>query len=453
MFPTYLFLACMFIAIAIGLTKTVVSGGHPAAIVAPPAAHAAVSAASLWILLKAFSSGCTALTGVEAVSNGVRAFRDPRAKTAQRTLAVIIGCLVAMLAGVALLVERFKISAIDPGSDSYQSLLSMLFHAVLGQNWFYFVAMASVLLVLIFSANTAFAGFPRVCRVIAEYGYLPVSLAARGRRLVYSEGVIALAVLAAILLIVFGGVTDRLIPLFAVGAFMAFTLSQAGMFVHWKHQGQRRRKGKMFMNGLGALATGCTTIVVIVSKFKEGAWIVVVALPAILLLMYAVHGHYQKLHREVESNKPLDLANNEPPLVVLPLQHWSKIAQQALRTAMSISTDVKGVFVMEEEKSDKLRDIWTRFVVEPAQNSGHDIPELIVLQSPYRFVVDPIVNYVVRLSEENPTRRVIAMIPELVEHRWYNYFLHSQRATLLKTLLLLRGNDRISVLNVPWYFK
>ena len=220
MLPTYAFLACMFVALAIGLVKTVASGGQPSPVVPPPPSQAAAAAVSVWLLLTAFASGCTALTGVEAVSNGVGAFRDPAVKYARRTLAIIIAALILMLAGISYLVKAYKIVATDPNGEHYQSVLSMMLAAVAGRGWFYYVAIASILLVLIFSANTAFADFPRVCRFIAEDGYLPISFANRGRRLVYSEGVLVLAFITAVLLIAFGGITDRLIPLYAVGAFL-----------------------------------------------------------------------------------------------------------------------------------------------------------------------------------------------------------------------------------------
>jgi hypothetical protein len=329
----------------------------------------------------------------------------------------------------------------------------MLFEAVAGRGWFYYLAICSVLLVLIFSANTAFADFPRVCRVVAEDRFLPISFAARGRRLVYFEGILVLTFLTGVLLIVFGGVTDRLIPLYAVGAFLAFTLSQAGMFAHWGRIRGPAARRKMFINGLGAAATGATVVVVILSKFVEGAWITVVTIPGILLLMYAVRRHYSNIQHEIDSPEPLDLTGNQEPLVVVPLQQWSKIAKHALCASLAISREVTCLYVTEEDKPAEFRDAFEHNVAEPARQAGADPPQLVVLQSPFRFVVYPIVDYVIKLSEENPGRRVIAVVPELVEHRWYNYFLHSQRVTSLKALLLLKGNDRVSVLNVPWYFK
>ncbi len=451
--PTYLFLACMLIAIAIGLAKTFAAAGHPHAVIAPPVSHSTIAAVSVWLLLKSFASGCTALTGVEAVSNGVQAFRDDRVKNAQITLGVIIAALIVMLAGIAYLVKAYGIVATDPNASNYQSVLSMLLAAVSGRGWFYDIAIGSVLLILIFSANTAFADFPRVCRFIARDGFLPISLANRGRRLVYSEGIIALAVVTAALLIGFGGITDRLIPLFAVGAFLAFTMSQAGMVEHWRRERGKGARRSMFINGFGALATGVTVLVVIVAKFAEGAWITVIAIPSLLALMYGVHRHYEKLLHEISSNTPLAKLKENPPVIVIPVTSWTKVSKEALRFAMTISPDIKVLHVHEEDKPDEFCDRWPEYVEKPAAAAGLPAPELVVLKSPYRFVVTPIVNYVLSLAKEHPKRRIVTVVPELMEKRWYYYFLHNQRATLLKTQLLMEGNDRISVLNIPWYLK
>jgi amino acid transporter len=453
MIPTYLFLLCMLVAIGIGVVKTILSGGHPTAIDAPPHAAAATVTVSAWLLLKAFASGCTAMTGVEAVSNGVKAFKEPTAKYAQRTLAIIIAALVVMLAGIAYLARSYQIVATDPAGKHYESVLSMLFAAIAGRGAFYFVAIGSVLLVLIFSANTAFADFPRVCRVIAEDRFLPMSFANRGRRLVFSEGIWVLAILSALLLIIFGGITDRLIPLYAVGAFLAFTLSQAGMVAHWRRDGGKNARRNMLLNGMGALATGATVLVVIVAKFIEGAWITVAAIPGLLALMYAVRRHYQKLQKQIECSTPLDTTELLEPFVVIPIQQWSKISQKGLRAALQLSSRIKVLHVAEEDKPDEFCGKWNYYVADPTQKANLPVPELIVLKSPFRFVVTPIIDYVLELSRDNPQTRVITIVPELVEHQWYNYFLHAQRAALLKTQLLVKGNDRISVLNIPWYFK
>lgn len=451
--PTYLFLASMLIALAVGFAKTITSGGHPQPVIAPPLSHATVAAVSMWLLLKSFASGCTALTGVEAVSNGVQAFREDRVRNARITLAVIIAALAIMLAGIAYLVKAYSIAATDPNGNDYQSVLSMLLAAVSGRGVFYYVAIASVLLILIFSANTAFADFPRVCRFIAEDGYLPTSFANRGRRLVYSEGILVLAFITGALLIGFGGITDRLIPLFAVGAFLAFTMSQAGMVAHWRKQPSPGARRSMMVNGVGALATGLTVLIVIVAKFAEGAWITVLAIPSLLALMYAVNRHYRNIFRQLSEKTPLAIGERLAPLMVVPIINWSKLAKRALQFSMSLSPEVKVLHVAVEDKPDEFCEHWPEYVEGPARKAGLPAPELVVLTSPYRFVVTPIVNYVRNLAKDNPGHRIVTVVPELMERRWYYYFLHNQRATLLKTRLLMEGNDRISVLNIPWYLK
>lgn len=453
MLPTYFFLLCMFVEIAVGVFKLIVSSGHPAPVIAPPAPPKMVAAIGLWILLKSFASGCTALTGVEAVSNGVRAFRDPTVKYGRRTLSVIITALAVMLIGIAFLVRGYHVVATDPNANNYQSILSMVFGAVLGRGWFYYVSIASVLLVLVFSANTAFADFPRVCRVLAEDGYLPISFANRGRRLVYSEGIVVLTIITASLLIGFGGITDRLIPLFAVGAFLAFTMSQAGMVAHWRRNPGPGARRSMVINGIGAMATGATAIVIVIAKFSEGAWITVIAIPAVLTLMLRVRAHYRKVEREIGIETPLEPVNLLQPIVIIMVQSWNRVTKESVQFAMSLSKDIKVLHAAEEATDNDFPKRWSELVEHPAEQANLPVPELVAIKSPYRYIISPIVNYVIELARENPNRRIIAVVPELVQKRWYQYFLHTQRATLLKTRLLLEGNDRISVLNVPWYLK
>ncbi len=241
-FPTFLFIGTLMTLIAVGVFKTFAAGGHPIPVTAMPTPlPQTVQYLGLWMLLKAFSSGCAAMTGVEAVSNGVMAFREPRSRNAQYALTVIIGILIVLLYGTAWLTKHYQIMAMDPDGAGYQSLLSLLVTAVFGRGWFYFLTMGSVLLALALSANTAFADFPRLTRAIALHDYLPHVFILRGRRLLFSHGIYALTGLTAVILILFKGVTDRLIPLYAIGAFLAFTLSQAGMVVHWKKEEGRAR--------------------------------------------------------------------------------------------------------------------------------------------------------------------------------------------------------------------
>jgi hypothetical protein len=336
--------------------------------------------------------------------------------------------------------------------------LSQLTAAVMGRGIFYFITMVAVLTVLALSANTSFADFPRLCRVIAEDGYLPEFFTIRGRRLVLSFGVCVLAFLAGLLLIAFGGITDRLIPLFAVGAFMAFTLSQAGMVMHWKREGGSGARGSMLINGLGAVATGVTTCVVIMAKFTEGAWITVLAIPGLIVLMSAIHRHYQMILRETDCRAPAQLKHIAPPIVVVPLQRWSRVAEKALRFAYTLSREVLVLHIVpegedKEYKKEDLIRVWDEYIEKPAAQAGFIPPELVVLRSPYRFVITPILQHILELEQKHPNRLISVLVPELVERRWYYYFLHNQRATALKIMLYTKGSERIVVINVPWYLR
>jgi len=452
MAPTYLFVGCLLAAIAVGAFKTLATGGHPVPVVGPVRIAPVSAAASLWLLLQAFSNGCTAMTGVEAVSNGVKAFREPVVDSARRTLTVIIGILMALLAGIAYLVRAYGIAATEPGQPGYQSVLSMLLAAVAGKGVFYYVSMASILLVLALSANTAFADFPRLCRAIAQNSYLPHSFAARGRRLVYSQGIYVLAVLAGLLLILFGGVTDRLIPLYAVGAFLAFTLSQAGMVGHWKRVGGKGARRSMLVNGLGAVVTAGTVIVVLAAKFAQGAWVTMILIPGLVVVMQSVRRHYRRVAAETRSRTPLELSELSPPVVVLPIESWGRVAEKALRFALTISSDIRAVHVDIGEGAG-LREEWKKFVEQPARQAGLPVPQLVVLPSPYRRLYTPIVDYVLETERNSPARQVAVIIPELVERHWYHNLLHNKRAAVLKAILLVKGDQRIAVINVPWYLE
>ncbi len=453
MLPTWIFIGSLLAMIAIGLWKVVASGGSPVAVVAPPAMPAAVEGLSVWLVMKAFASGCTAMTGVEAVSNGVKAFREPAAKTAQVTLTVIIAILAAMLLGIAFLVRAYHVGATEPGSASYQSVLSILLAAVTGRGWFYQVSIYSVVVVLALSANTAFADFPRLCRVIAQNGYLPYTFSLRGRRLVYSQGIYVLTLLAALLLIVFGGVTDRLIPLYAVGAFLAFTLSQSGMVQHWRKSADPRAKHFMAVNGIGAAATGITVCVVLAAKFMDGAWITVLLIPTMIAVMVGIRRHLQAVRDEVAETTPLAAVAIREPMVVVPIDHWSKISVRGLKFAFGLSKEIRVVHVVFDDRPDELAPAWKGLVEAAASETGIETPELICLPSPFRYVITPIVDYVLELSVKNPEREIAVIVPELVEKHWYHYFLHNQRAQTLKALLLIKGNERITSITIPWYLK
>ncbi len=449
--PTYLFLLCLFAMIGLGVFHTVMSGGHPHAIAPPAKLPGATAALTFWLLLRVFSSGCTAMTGVEAVSNGATAFREPRAPNAQRTLTIIIAALVGLLAGIAWLCRAYGIGATDPTSPQYQSVLSQLLGAVAGRGVFYYVSMASILAVLALSANTAFAGFPRVLRVIGMNGYLPRVFTLRGRRLLYSWGVYLLVALTGGLLLIFGGVTDRLIPLYAIGAFLAFTLSQAGMVQHWRKNPGKGSGTKMLVNGVGAVATGITTIVVLITKFVEGAWITALLIPVMIGLMLLVHKHYVRVRNEISTDAPISVEGLQEPRVIVPIDRWSRIAEKGLRFAMEISADVQAVHVHVEDEPVTICDEWEKMVASPLRAAGRRVPELMTLNSPFRFVLTPMVNHILAEEKKHEGRQIAVLVPELVVRHWYENLLHNQRANMLKLLLLLRGNQRIMVINIPWY--
>ena len=454
MVPTYLFVGTLGVTILLGLARAALSAGHPVPIVAPPPLHGIAATASAWLILQAFASGCTAMTGVEAVSNGVRAFREPTVKNARLSLTIIIFVLILLLGGIAYLAQIYHIGATDPGQPGYESVLSQMIGAVAGKGIFYFVSIASILLVLALSANTAFADFPRLCQAIAINRYLPSSFASRGRRLVFSNGISVLTFLSGTLLIIFGGITDRLIPLFAVGAFLAFTLSQAGMVQHWRRVGGPGALNCMLLNGLGAIATLITVFVVLIAKFVEGAWITLLLIPTLLALMKAVHREYTRIGKEILCRTPLEIHDLTAPIVIVPIKGWNRVTKKALRFAMELSPEVTAVQIeVTEGDCGDVEAGWERWVVEPAREIGRPAPRLEIIPSAYRRILLPILDLALKQAQAHPERQIAVVIPEIVQDRWYNYVLHNQRAAALKAMLYLFGNRQIMVVNVPWYLR
>jgi amino acid transporter len=453
--PTYLFIGSLLAVLAIGTVKAVLAGGDPEPVEKPFLSREVEAVVLWWVLMRSFASGCTAMTGVEAVSNGITAFREPAVAFARRTLTAIIVLLAVMLAGIAYLCWAYKIGATPPSlieQGKYDSVLSQLTKAVVGRGWFYYVTIGAVISVLALSANTGFADFPRLCRVIAMDGFLPNSFAHRGRRLVYSRGIIVLAILSAGLLIAFDGITDNLIPLFAIGAFLAFTMSQAGMVAHWRKVGGPGARRSMVINAAGAACTGVTLGVVLVSKFADGAWVMLLLIPALLIVFLSVRAHYRTVAREVASVAPLDATALQPPLVLLPIRGWSAITRKALRFALKISPQIYALHVADDEKTmADLEDTWEHRVHEPAKAAGLPAPQLLVIYSPYRKLFSPLKQVISDLQKAHPGRDIAVIVPELVSTRWYHYLLHNQTAAIIKAYLLFSGFRRVVVINVPWY--
>jgi amino acid transporter len=454
--PTYLFVASFGIIIAIGTWEAVHSGGHPQPVIAPPPLAPTTATLSVWLLLRAFASGCTAMTGVEAVSNGMTAFREPTVKYGHRTLGSMVAILALLLAGIAYLSSSYHIGAMDQTKPSYQSVLSQLAHAAIGDGTFYYVAIASLLAVLILSANTSFTDFPRLCHMAAQDGFLPKSFAIAGRRLVFSVGILYLTATAGVLLVLFDGITDRLIPLFAIGAFLTFTLSQSGMVVHW-WRAARARTAHFWINLVGAAATGVAFVVIVVAKFAEGAWITLLVIPLVIALLKAIRAYYDELARRVRDPLPLQLRDTRPPIVIVVTESWSKLTDKALGFALSLSPDVIGVHFQRlagpeapDEEPD-LRRRWERDVQEPAHAAGLKAPRLYIVQAPYRAMHEPLLKLVDEIMTQADGRHIAVLIPEVARQHWYQFLLHTLRPQRLRAQLLRYGPADLAVINVPWY--
>ena len=452
--PTYVFVATLAAVIVVGGVKAAIAGGHPVPLTSPPALAAPTTTVSFWLLMRAFAGGCTAMTGVEAVSNGVPIFKRPTTRNAERTLTIIIAILAAFLAGIAYLCRAYAIGATEPAGNGYQSILSQLTAAVAGRGPFYYVTMGSIVAVLALSANTSFADFPRLCRVLALDRFLPDTFATRGRRLVFSYGVVILALFSAALLMAFGGVTDRLIPLFAIGAFLAFTLSQAGMVQHWRRVGGPAKHRSLWLNAVGAVATGITLVVVVVSKFVDGAWLAVIVVPLVVLLFIRINRHYRSVARQVASDEPLVLSKAQPPIVLVPIQSWNKLTSRGLRFALELSPDVRALHILTQDSTiSELTPVWEELVAGPARAAGLSPPQLVLRKSTYRQFFAPLVDYVVQVRDRHPERDIVVIVPDLVVRRWYHALLHNNRGAVLRGLLRLRGGTRVVVVNTPFYLE
>ena len=463
--PTYLFVASFFIVIALGAYAAVTSGGHPQPVVPPPPPPKAVEALTWWLILRAFASGCTAMTGVEAVSNGVGAFRAPQVTNARTTLSIIVMTLGVLLGGIAYLATTYGIMAMDQTQPGYQSVLSQLVAAVAGRGAFYHVAIGGALIILCLSANTSFVDFPRLCRFVAQDEFLPRPFAIVGRRLVYSVGILYLAVTAGLLLTVFGGITDRLIPLFAIGAFLTFTMSQAGMVAHWRrrlHAAHRVRKHrvvwiKLCLNAVGATATAAALVIIIVAKFTEGGWITILVIACFIALLRATKRYYERIETALRDDEQLNFHPTEPPLVLVMTREWDRLTDKALSFAMELSPDVIAVHLAALEGPDvhaeekRLREQWAKHVEKSTGVKETNPPQLVFLSAPFRRIHAPLLKLIRALEERNPNRTIAVLIPELVKRHWWEYMLSNQRARRLRSAVLDYGGPRVVAIMVPWY--
>ncbi len=439
--PVYLFLLTYLPMLAFGAARLVIEGPGSS----QPAASLPVQPLTLMMLLHAFSTGCTALTGIEAISNGVPVFRPPEARNAGRTLLVMAALMGILFLGSIGLTRVFGIVA---GPE--ETILSALAARLLGRGPAYIIIQASTMLILAVAANTSFAGFPRLGALLAADGFLPRQLTGLGDRLVFANGVGALSLITAVLIVVFGGDTHALIPLFAVGVFLAFTLSQAGMVVHWIRTDSRGRQVKALANGIGAAVTLLTLLIVGVSKFLEGAWLTILIIPLIVAGFFSIRKHYAMVAQQLSLHGlPPTLRPAPTPRIVLPVSGIHRGIMDAVRFARSISSDVTAVYVeLEPGTGDSIRQKWAEW--------WPDVP-LVVVPSPYRSIVGPLLEFLDRTDEEhNDGQQAAVVLPEFVPAKRRHALLHNQSARLIKAALLFRrrrhGFQRV-IIDVPYHLK
>lgn len=439
--PVYLFLIVYISMLVFGVIRGLNEGPGSLAAVAPPATQTL----TIFLVLRAFSSGCTALTGIEAISNGVPVFRPPESKNAGKTLIIMALLMSILFVGSIGLTQYF---AVIPGPG--ETILSALARRLLGNGAAYLIIQFSTLLVLAVAANTSFVDFPRVSAILANDGFLPRQLRGLGDRLVFNNGIVLLAFASGTLIVLFKGDAHALVPLFAVGAFLAFTMSQSGMVVHWWRERQRGWWLKAGINGLGALVTGTTLIIVAISKFAQGAWLTILVIPLIVLFFLRVRGHYTQVAEELSIREEKPASNKRKPLrVIIPISGVHRGDQNGVDFARSISDRVKAVYIeLESGAGEHVRQKWAQ--------RWPDIP-LEVVPSAYRSVIGPLLEFLDREDEKADDGQLAAVVlPEFIPAKWWQHLLHNQTAWLIKTTLLYRrhrhGFQRV-VIDVPYHLQ
>ncbi len=456
--PTYAFVVGVLVMIGVGVVR-VLTGNVPTPEEGQILAEGATvsSGLGLFLLLRAYAAGCTALTGVEAISNGIPAFKPPESKHAGQTLIVMVTLLCTMFIGITFLANNFPV---EVAAHSETTVLSQVSREVFGgENLLFFYLQFSTLFILSLAANTAFADFPRLASLIAKDRFLPRQLTNLGDRLVFSNGIISLALIASVLIIIFDAREHNLLPLYAVGVFVSFTLSQSGMVIHWLRERTKPNfvatigwRARIFLNGFGALCTFIVMLILMVTKFSEGAWVVIVAIPIVVYLYTRVHKHYE----EVAASLTLDGIHPGPlreprvdrghaPVVVL-MNSLNRSSLQALEYAVRLSDNVRVCAIEVDQQSvDALQARWEQW--------GLTVP-LDVVESPYREVGTPLIKYLHKIDEEfNVTVPTMVVLPEFVVSNWWGNYLHNQTSVAIRAALyhdqIERGRGR-PVVNVPY---
>ncbi len=434
-FPTYAFILAILGLIAYGIFR-ILTGGIPYE-PGPAGPKAGTEALTWFLVLSAFAKGCAAMTGTEAIANAVPAFEAPEAKNARMTLGTMAALLATMFVGVSFLVTHI---GLVPDPNESETVLSQLTRLIVGDSWYYYLVQFATAIILTIAANTCFAGFPWLLNIMARDRYVPGWFGLRGDRLVFSTGVIALSVLSLVLLTIFQGSVDKLLPLYAIGVFTAFTLSQSGMVVHWLRGKEPSRRQKALINGVGAVATAVVTLVIGITKFGEGAWIVVVVVPVLVLGLLVVNQHYRSAAMQVNANE-VAKPRGAPPLVLVPVAELNRPAWQTVAFAQDMSPRVVAVHVVGDlSEVESIQAKW--------QEKVGDVP-LVIIESPYRLLLPPLLAYVDALRERHPEDGLVVMLPEFVPKHWWQNLLHNQTALRLKAALLYRPG--VVVASMPFH--
>jgi amino acid transporter len=447
--PTYSFVFIVLLLIVIGVVRLLIGDLGPTLTRAAPVIEGSTRPLTVFLVLRAFASGCTALTGVEAISNGIPAFKKPEADNAGKTLIAMVALLATMFLGITFLARSLAVLPVEQ-----ETVVSQIGRQIWGNGTLYLFLQAATMLILVLAANTSFAGFPRLAAILANARYLPNQLANVGDRLVFNNGIVALALLASVLVVLFGGQTHRLIPLYAFGVFLCFTLSQAGMVRHWYVEKGPGWTWKAVVNGVGAVTTGVVMLVVVVTKFIYGAWIVLLLIPAFVWMFHAIRRHYVQVAQQLSLDGLAperwdNLDSLDRHKIVVPLSGIHRGTLAALHFARLMSRDVAAVLVdTDAQNTARVQEKWPTW--------GHGVP-LVVLESPYRSTIGPLVAYLNEVDQRDPERGpAVVVLPEFVPARWWHHLLHNQTAFLLKNILIYQsgktGRDRV-IINVPYHLR
>ena len=432
--PTYFFIASLLTLIGVGTWRALTGTVQPVQVIAP--LESIGQPVTIFLLLRAFSNGCTAMTGVEAVSNGVPAFKPPESKNAAATLIIMAVLSITMFLGITLLAQTYHVIP-----SEQETVVSQLARGVFGGRGLpYYLVQAATMLILVLAANTAYADFPRLSSILARDRYLPRQFMNQGDRLAFSNGILGLSMFAALLIVVFTGDTHALIPLYMIGVFLSFTLSQAGMVIHWKKLRGPGWKTSAAISGVGALVTGVVLLVVAVTKAHEGAWIIMLLIPILVVFFRVTRTHYNSVAAQLSltSWQPDERHHNK---VLVPVGGVQRAVVRALDYARTLSNDVRGIYIdVDPAATEQIRRDWDKW--------GRGVP-LVVLPSPYRSLMEPMLEYIEKLDAERSDDYITVVLPEFVPARWWHHLFHNQRALLIKGALLFKPNTIVT--SVPFH--